>query len=65
MVKVIDERITEIDKEIENIMSQECRDEAKMYVLKRERHDLIKMCKIMHTKSPNVRNNYESDYSGM
>lgn len=45
MVKVIDERITEIDKEIENIMSQECRDEAKMYVLKRERHDLIKMCK--------------------
>lgn len=45
MVKEIDERIIQIDKEIEDIMSQECKDEAKMYVLKRERHDLIKMCK--------------------
>lgn len=45
MVKEIDERIIEIDKEIEAIMSEECKDEARMYVLKREKHDLIKMCK--------------------
>lgn len=45
MVKEIDERITAIDNEIEDIKKQECVDEAKIYVLKREKHDLIKMCK--------------------
>ena len=41
MIKEIDERIAEIDKEIEEIMASDLVDEAKVYVLKRERHDLI------------------------
>lgn len=45
MVKEIDERIAEIDIEIEKILTSEIKDEAQLYVLKRERHDLIKMCK--------------------
>lgn len=45
MVKEIDTRITEIDAEIENLKGAEVVDEAQIYVLKRERHDLIKMCK--------------------
>ncbi len=45
MVKEIDERIIEIDKEIEDIKSKDVVDEAQIYVLKRERHDLVKMCK--------------------
>lgn len=45
MIKEIDERIAEIDKEIEEIMASDLVDEAKVYVLKRERHDLIHMCK--------------------
>ena len=45
MVKEIDARINEIDKEIEVIKSKEVVDEAQIYVLKRERHDLVKMCK--------------------
>lgn len=45
MVKEIDTRVNEIDQEIEKIKSQEVVDEAQIYVLKRERHDLIKMCK--------------------
>ncbi len=45
MVKEIDERIIEIDKEIEDLKSKEAVDEARIYVLKRERHDLVKMCK--------------------
>lgn len=45
MVKEIDERLNQIDKEIEDIKSKEIVDEAQIYVLKRERHDLIKMCK--------------------
>ena len=45
MVKEIDERIQEIDKEIELMQKEEIVDEAQIYVLKRERHDLIKMCK--------------------
>ncbi len=45
MVKEIDARINEIDKEIEDIKSKEVVDEAQIYVLKRERHDLVKMCK--------------------
>ena len=40
MIKEIDERIAEIDKEIEEIMASDLVDEAKVYVLKRERHDL-------------------------
>lgn len=45
MIKEIDARINEIDKEIEDIKSKEVVDEAQIYVLKRERHDLVKMCK--------------------
>lgn len=45
MIKEIDERIIEIDKEIEDIKSKDVVDEAQIYVLKRERHDLVKMCK--------------------
>lgn len=45
MVKEIDERVTEIDKEIEKLQNSEIVDEAQIYVLKRERHELIKMCK--------------------
>jgi len=45
MVKEIDAKISEIDKEIEKIKSAEVLDEAQLYVLKRQRHDLIKMCK--------------------
>lgn len=45
MVKEIDARINEIDKEIEDIKSKEVVDEAQIYVLKRERHELVKMCK--------------------
>lgn len=45
MVKEIDERLVEIETEIEKIKSGEIVDEAKIYVLKREKHDLIKMCK--------------------
>lgn len=45
MIKEIDERIVEIDKEIEDIKSKDVVDEAQIYVLKRERHDLVRMCK--------------------
>lgn len=45
MIKEIDERISEIDKEISDIMSKEVVDEARRYILKRERYELIKMCK--------------------
>ena len=45
MVKEIDERVQEIDKEIERLFAEDAVDEAQIYVLKRERHDLIKMCK--------------------
>ncbi len=45
MVKEIDEKIIEIDKEIEELKSKEILDEAQLYVLKRQRHDLVKMCK--------------------
>ena len=45
MVKEIDTRITEIDAQIEKLKSEDAVDEAQIYVLKRERHDLIKMCK--------------------
>jgi len=45
MVKEIDAKINEIDNEIEKIKAAEVLDEAQLYVLKRQRHDLIKMCK--------------------
>lgn len=45
MVKEIDAKIIEIDNEIEKIKTAEVLDEAQLYVLKRQRHDLIKMCK--------------------
>lgn len=45
MVKEIDAKIIEIDNEIEKIKAAEVLDEAQLYVLKRQRHDLIKMCK--------------------
>lgn len=45
MVKEIDAKIIEIDNEIEKIKAAEILDEAQLYVLKRQRHDLIKMCK--------------------
>ena len=45
MVKEIDAKINEIDTEIEKIKNAEILDEAQLYVLKRQRHDLIKMCK--------------------
>lgn len=45
MVKEIDAKINEIDKEIEEIKSKEILDEAQLYVLMRQRHDLVKMCK--------------------
>lgn len=45
MVKEIDTRITEIDAEIEKLKQAEVVDEAQIYVLKRERHDLIRMCR--------------------
>lgn len=45
MVKEIDAKINEIDSEIEKIKSAEILDEAQLYVLKRQKHDLIKMCK--------------------
>lgn len=45
MVKEIDAKINEIDKEIEDLKSKEVFDEAQYYVLKRQRHDLVKMCK--------------------
>ncbi len=45
MVKEIDAKITEIEHEIDKIKAAEVLDEAQLYVLKRQRHDLIKMCK--------------------
>ncbi len=45
MVKEIDERIQEIDAEIEELSSKEAVDEARIYVLRREKHELIKMCR--------------------
>ncbi len=45
MVKEIDAKIIEIGNEIEKLKSEEVLDEAQLYVLKRQRHDLIKMCK--------------------
>ncbi len=45
MVKEIDAKILEIEKEIENIKAAEVLDEAQLYILKRQRHDLIRMCK--------------------
>jgi acetyl-CoA carboxylase carboxyl transferase alpha subunit len=45
MIKEIDTKISEIDSEIEKLMGEECVDEAQIYVLKRQRHDLIRMCK--------------------
>lgn len=45
MVREIDTRINEIDEEIEKLKKSDAVDEAQIYVLKRERHDLIKMCK--------------------
>ncbi|MBE5944407.1 MAG: acetyl-CoA carboxylase carboxyltransferase subunit alpha [Lachnospiraceae bacterium] len=45
MVKEIDAKISEIDKEIEKLKSQEVFDEVQYYVLRRQRHDLVKMCK--------------------
>ncbi len=45
MVKEIDERIQEIDKELERMLEEDPVDEPQVYVLKRERHELIKMCK--------------------
>ena len=45
MVKEIDAKIIEIECEIEKIKAAEVLDEAQLYVLKRQRHDLIKMCK--------------------
>ncbi len=45
MVKEIDAKINEIDNEIEKLMAAEILDEAQLYVLKRQKHDLIKMCK--------------------
>ena len=45
MIKEIDTRITEIDNEIEKLKKEDAVDEAQIYVLKRERHDLIKMCR--------------------
>ncbi len=45
MVKEIDAKIIEIDNEIEKIKAAEVLDEAQLYVLKRQKHDLIKMCK--------------------
>ncbi len=45
MIKEVDTRLNEIDKEIEDLKSKEVVDEAQIYVLKRERHDLIRMCK--------------------
>ncbi len=49
MIKEIDERIADIDKEIEEILKSDMKDEAKIYVLKRERHDLIHMCKNLNS----------------
>ncbi len=45
MVKEIDAKINEIDKQIEELKSKEVFDEVQYYVLKRQRHDLVKMCK--------------------
>lgn len=45
MVKEIDIKINEIDNEIEKLKAADILDEAQLYVLKRQRHDLIKMCK--------------------
>ena len=45
MIKEIDTRINEIDDEIEKIVNTEPVDEVRMYILKKERHDLVKMCK--------------------
>ncbi len=45
MVKEIDAKINEIDNEIEELKKAEVLDEAQLYVLKRQRHDLVKMCK--------------------
>ena len=45
MVKEIDAKIIEIENEIEKIKAAEVLDEAQLYVLKRQRYDLIKMCK--------------------
>lgn len=45
MIKEIDEKIAEIEAEIENLKKEECVDEAQIYVLKRQRHDLVRMCK--------------------
>lgn len=45
MVKEIDAKIIEIDNEIDKIKAADVLDEAQLYVLKRQRHDLIKMCK--------------------
>lgn len=45
MIKEIDEKINEIDSKIEELKKAECVDEAQIYVLKRQRHDYIRMCK--------------------
>ena len=45
MVKEIDAKINEIDNQIEELKKAEVLDEAQLYVLKRQRHDLVKMCK--------------------
>lgn len=45
MIKEIDAKINEIDSQIEAIYAAEVLDEAQLYVLKRQRHDLIKMYK--------------------
>lgn len=45
MIKEIDEKITEIELEIEKLKNEEIVDEAQIYVLKRQKHDLVRMCK--------------------
>lgn len=49
MIKEIDEKIAEIDREIGEILESETKDEARIYVLKRERHNLIHMCKNLNS----------------
>lgn len=45
MIKEIDDKINEIDKQIDELKSKETLDEPRLYVLLRQKHDLIKMCK--------------------
>lgn len=45
MIKEIDAKISEIEASIEQLQREECVDEAQIYVLRRQRHDLIRMCK--------------------